>query len=138
MDHQDSQGQTPIHYAVRNQKGIEILKLFNKHSPECPKEAINIQDENGQSALHLAAKDSMSNSTTHLELVKVLIANGAMTQVKDKNDKLPMDLVPEDNREVTLGYPRAFLLPTPEQNYTSVSDSSMNKAGITLPFQNIK
>lgn len=97
---QDSQGQTPIHYAVRNQKGIEILKLFNKHSPESPKEAINIQDENGQSALHLAAKDSTSNSTTHLELVKVLIANGAMTQVKDKNDKLPMDLVPEDNREV--------------------------------------
>ncbi|XP_013794650.1 uncharacterized protein LOC106478639 [Limulus polyphemus] len=97
---QDSQGQTPIHYAVRNHKGIEILKLFNKHSPECPKEAINIQDVNGQSALHLAAKDSLSNSTTHLELVKILIANGAMTQVKDKNNKLPMDLVPEGNREV--------------------------------------
>ncbi|XP_013794590.1 putative uncharacterized protein DDB_G0279653 [Limulus polyphemus] len=97
---QDSQGQTPIHYAVRNYKSQEILKLFFEHSLECPEKAINIQDENKQVALHLAAKNSVPRSERHADLVRCLMTNGACTQMKDKNNKLPVDLVPEGNAEV--------------------------------------
>ncbi|XP_076366933.1 uncharacterized protein LOC143255331 isoform X2 [Tachypleus tridentatus] len=99
LSSQDSQGQTPIHYAVRNCKSHEILKLFFEHSLECPAEAINIQDENKQVALHLAAKASVPCSERHAYLVRILMANGACTQIKDKNNKFPVDLVPEGNLE---------------------------------------
>jgi len=68
-------GITPLHYATKSPK---ILYAMLKRHPK-----LDVQDSNGETPLHWAARDHNVTS------VKMLLAAGADPKVKDKNDNTP-------------------------------------------------
>ena len=73
IDVTDMNLKTPLHYAVMHGKAANVNFLINRGCDS------NIKDKNGDTALHLAARNA------YYDIVKTLLENGALLNVQ--NDK---------------------------------------------------
>lgn len=80
----DGSGFTPLHY-VANYEGKESKSLLEAMASTISKDTINIQSNNGFTALHIAS------ALGHLEIVETLLKFGADWTVTDNEGKSPLD-----------------------------------------------
>lgn len=88
-------GETPLHLACGSCKSDIVKKLINfvkdKQGPEVASTYINMTNEDGESALHYAAKISKKEVTNDLEdkeVVRLLLESGAETSIQSKSVSL--------------------------------------------------
>src|SRR5262249_33806443 len=83
----DNDGRTPLHYAVSDKHEAKITSLL-KH-----KAKLDIQDKDGKTPLHYAVDttyDSKGNMCLpKIELIKMLLEEGATPNIKDNRNKTP-------------------------------------------------
>ncbi|KAJ3098828.1 hypothetical protein HDU96_010931, partial [Phlyctochytrium bullatum] len=82
----DSDGWTPLHHAA-HEGHAEVCKAILEKDAAC----INVQDEEGNAALHLAI------AARRLDVVRVLLQHGVNAQLKNANDEAPEDLARLEN-----------------------------------------
>jgi len=75
--------QTPLQDAIYYRHFRIAKLLINRGSP------LNIKNVNGETALHIAAKNG------YLDIVKALLAKGASINMVDEDGNLPYELIPE-------------------------------------------
>ncbi len=89
----DKNGVTPLHRAVRFRSLAAANELI-----DCGAEVNAVDKKSGSTPLHRAVTNTGAPSTAGkqdcaIELVKLLLSNGADTQVKNKNDKMAIEYV---------------------------------------------
>lgn len=77
----DENGNTPLFMA----KSVDILECLIKN-----KANVTIENRSGETALHFASKKGL------LQIVTLLIGNGAKVDIKSNDDKTPLDLAVEN------------------------------------------
>ncbi|OHS99173.1 hypothetical protein TRFO_34409 [Tritrichomonas foetus] len=87
----DKYKNTPLHYSSAG-KNVHIVENLLKQ----PTININAQNENLETALHIAAKNG------YLDIVKILQEHGANVNIKNKNHKTPYDLANNDEVRIYL------------------------------------
>lgn len=89
----DNQGGTPLHWAchTRSEMALSYLLSFNP--------ALDVQDHEGSTALHLAVKSVEPKCRTRC--VRYLLLKGARTDIKDNRGKVPGDYI-KDIRNMEL------------------------------------
>lgn len=95
INKQDKRGSTPLHWACYSQSEVALSYLV-AWNPN-----LNLQDLEGFTPLHLAVKSvDQLNSTRP---VRYLLIRGARTDIRDKKNRLPSDLVKEiKNRDLQI------------------------------------
>ena len=91
MECRTDEGDSPLHYAAYSgcfESSLFLLKL----KPEL----INRQNASGDTALHIAARES------HMELLQLLIQRQANEQCMNNESKIPLDLIRTDLRGAVL------------------------------------
>ncbi len=83
---QDSNNQTPLHYAARNGH-VTVVKTLCKVPGIC----IDAQDKSSETPLHKATKRA------NLVVIKVLLEANADSHIANVHGNLAIDLVPEEN-----------------------------------------
>ncbi|AIM37629.1 hypothetical protein KO02_13790 [Sphingobacterium sp. ML3W] len=89
INHQDKLGFTALHFAVQEQH-VESITYLLLHKIE-----IDRQDKYGNSALWRAVMNDVS-----IEIIAILINNGANPNLQNNSEVSPIDLVDEDNLEM--------------------------------------
>lgn len=89
INHQDKLGFTALHFAVQEQH-VESITYLLLHKIE-----IDTQDKYGNSALWRAVLNDVS-----IEIIAILINNGANPNLQNNSEVSPIDLVDEDNLEM--------------------------------------
>jgi uncharacterized protein len=84
VDAKDNKGNTPLHYAARNNPLTIPLLLQVKADPNC-------KDSKGNTPLHSAVLSS------NLESINILVADGANINAADAKQKTPLHLAVENN-----------------------------------------
>ena len=88
-NHQDNRGYTALHFAVQEQH-ISVIELLLQNKIQ-----IDLQDQNGNSALWRAAMDEVA-----VPIIQKLLENGANPHLKNKHDVSPFDLMDQENEEL--------------------------------------
>lgn len=89
LNHQDKNGFSALHFAVQEQH-IEIINclLSNKIN-------IDLQDRYGNTALWRAVMNDVS-----IEIISLLLKNGANPNLQNHSEVAPIDLVDEEDLEI--------------------------------------
>jgi len=77
---------------IESKNRLEVIKYLIKQKG-CDK---NVQDNNGETPLHLASRGDASSlyyKGTDIDLIEYLIKQGCDKNVKDNNGRTPIDLV---------------------------------------------
>ena len=90
-------GKTPVHIAVEKRDPFLLELLLSK----CPGSA-NAPMYNDNRPLHSAATLTEVTDTQQLELVNILLKYGADKALRNKANKLPIELVQQDRDRVSL------------------------------------
>ncbi|ROV86723.1 hypothetical protein VMCG_10946 [Cytospora schulzeri] len=86
-DLRDDEGRTPLHYASGHGY-LEIVERLLEHEEE---DSINIQDGNGQTALHFAARGKERGGSNHEQVIQLLLKKGANIHARDKSQRSALD-----------------------------------------------
>lgn len=78
----DKRGATPLHRAA-SKGNLSIVKLLLEHGDKLK---VNVRDAYGNTPLHLACEEDRQ------EIAKLLVDNGADLEIKNKEEKTPLDL----------------------------------------------
>lgn len=97
LELQDFKRQTPLHLATM-QSGDPLLLRALLQSPTASK-AIDLLDENSNTALHIAAGRNDLPLVTQKELIRCLVHSGATHCTRNKQEKFAIMLVAEDRRQ---------------------------------------
>ena len=81
----DNRGSTPLIWACYSQSQTAVEYILNFAGPD-----LNIQDLDGNAAIHFAVKTAEEMETTYC--VRALLMYGADSQLKDKKGRTPWDL----------------------------------------------
>ena len=81
---------TPLHWACFNNSEIAMIYLLAWY----PEKAINLQDRDGNTALHLTIKSAGEIDSGRP--MRQLLINGADKSIKNLDGKLPLDIAKEE------------------------------------------
>ncbi|OTA62887.1 ankyrin, partial [Hypoxylon sp. EC38] len=79
----DDEKQAPLHYASGHGNSQIVSKLI------CRGANVKAGDINNQTALHFAAKGRCLDASDHVEVIRILLKNGADRTAKDNRQKKP-------------------------------------------------
>lgn len=82
-------GTTSLHWAIHQQSELATLYIL----AWLEREHLGMQDEDGNTPMHLAIL--ASNQLENSRLIRLLLFNGAPTDIRNAKGQLPVDLVPE-------------------------------------------
>ncbi|KAI0253194.1 ankyrin [Lactifluus subvellereus] len=100
INYQDGIGNTALHYAA-SQGSVEVLNELLEYDG-CDVDYVNRLE--GATPLHLAVK--IEQPELRALIVDSLLDAGANTHIKDKEDQVPLDYVPEDDTETRNAFRR--------------------------------
>ena len=81
-------GETPLSIITGKNQNIEMLQFLIQKGAD-----VNFQDHNGNTPLHLAAKNE---SQLSLRIMEILVESGADIDLKNQDDKTPLDDLSDD------------------------------------------
>ncbi|KAK8102473.1 hypothetical protein PG984_015619 [Apiospora sp. TS-2023a] len=82
----DEFGRTPLIRAVKGDMGDTIVSLMLEYGGNL----VNVQDNELNTALHFAAMQKSSSKSKNLDLVRILLANGAEPSMRNSKSRTPL------------------------------------------------
>ena len=89
----DSRGSTPLHWACFSMSELSMIYLIAWMKPE----ELNLRDNDGYSALHIAVRATEKQQSKNGRSVKALLYRGASTEIRDNNGNRPLEEVQKLN-----------------------------------------
>lgn len=98
LEHQDFKRQTALHLAIMQSGDPRVLLKALLQSPTASR-AIDLLDENTNTALHLAASRNDLPLEIQKDLIRYLVHSGATHCIRNKQEKFAVTLVTEERRQ---------------------------------------